>query len=129
MEYYLIGTVGKKIGRSLATLRNWDRKGILKPDYVTDGGTRFYSENILNYLLGLKAKRKLNVGTLKEEKYEPEKEYFKVREMAYIRIGIDKDIQDRLVKGLAKKNITLQDYISWLLMKDGMVEINEREYI
>ena len=49
--------------------------------------------------------------------------------MAYIRIGIDKDIQDRLVKGLAKRNITLQDYISWLLMKDGMVEINEREYI
>ena len=129
MEYYLIGTVGKKIGRSVATLRNWDRKGILKPDYVTDGGTRFYSENILNYLLGLKAKRKLNVGTLKEEKYEPEKEYFKGREIAYIRIGKDKDIQDKLVKGLAKRNITLQDYISWLLMKDGMVEINEREYI
>ena len=129
MEYYLIGTVGKKIGRSVATLRNWDRKGILKPDYETDGGTRFYSENKLNYLLGLKAKRKLNVGTLKEEKYEPEKEYFKVREMAYIRIGIDKDIQARLMKGLAERNMTLQDYISWLLIKDGMVEIHEGKYI
>ena len=49
----MVAKPGKEIGKTMATLRNWDNKGILKPDYVTDGGTRFYSENILNYLLGL----------------------------------------------------------------------------
>ena len=129
MEYYSIGRTAKEIGKTMATLRNWDNKGILKPDYVTDGGTRFYSENLVNYLLGLKARRILNIKTLNEEKYDPEKKYCKISDINCISIKIDKDIQARLMKGLAERNMTLQDYISWLLMKDGMVEINEREYI
>lgn len=129
MEYYSIGRTAKEIGRTMATLRNWDNKGILKPDYVTDGGTRFYSENLVNYLLGLKARRILNIKTLNEEKYDPEKKYCKISDINCISIKIDKDIQARLMKGLAERNMTLQDYISWLLIKDGMVEIHEGKYI
>ena len=101
MEYYSIGRTAKEIGRTMATLRNWDNKGILKPDYVTDGGTRFYSENLVNYLLGLKARRILNIKTLNEEKYDPEKKYCKISDINCISIKIDKDIQARLMKGLA----------------------------
>ncbi|MBP3927980.1 MAG: MerR family transcriptional regulator [Peptostreptococcaceae bacterium] len=129
MEYYSIGRTAKEIGKTMATLRNWDNKGILKPDYVTDGGTRFYSENLVNYLLGLKARRILNIKTLNEEKYDPEKKYCKISDINCISIKIDKDIQARLMKGLAERNMTLQDYISWLLIKDGMVEIHEGKYI
>ena len=129
MEYYSIGRTAKEIGRTMATLRNWDNKGILKPDYVTDGGTRFYSENLVNYLLGLKARRILNIKTLNKEKYDPEKKYCKISDINCISIKIDKDIQARLMKGLAERNMTLQDYISWLLIKDGMVEIHEGKYI
>lgn len=129
MEYYSIGRTAKEIGKTMATLRNWDNKGILKPDYVTDGGTRFYSENLVNYLLGLKARRILNIKTLNKEKYDPEKKYCKISDINCISIKIDKDIQARLMKGLAERNMTLQDYISWLLIKDGMVEIHEGKYI
>ena len=44
MKYYSTGEVANKIGKSAETLRYWDKKGILKPSYVTGGGKRFYSQ-------------------------------------------------------------------------------------
>ncbi|WP_300860050.1 MerR family DNA-binding transcriptional regulator, partial [uncultured Clostridium sp.] len=39
MKYYSIGEFANKIGKSIQTLRNWDKKNILKPSHVTQGGT------------------------------------------------------------------------------------------
>ena len=56
MKYYSIGEFAKLIGKTIQTLRNWDSKGVLKPHHVTSGGTRYYSQEQLNYFLGLKPK-------------------------------------------------------------------------
>ena len=42
MKYYSIGEFAKQIGKTIQTLRNWDKKDILKLSYVTKGGTRYY---------------------------------------------------------------------------------------
>lgn len=54
MKYYSIGEFAEKIGKTVQTLRNWDKNGSLKPSYVTDGGTRNYSQEQLNHFLGIK---------------------------------------------------------------------------
>lgn len=48
---YSIGKFAKEIGVTTTTLRNWDKSGELKPCKVTDGGTRYYSEQQLNKYL------------------------------------------------------------------------------
>lgn len=60
MNYYSIGEFATKIGKTIQTLRNWDRNGTLKPHHVTAGGTRYYSQEQLNHFLGLKSKQQLN---------------------------------------------------------------------
>lgn len=55
MKYYSIGEFATKIGKTVQTLRNWDKNGILKPSHVTSGGTRYYSQEQLNHFLGLKS--------------------------------------------------------------------------
>lgn len=54
MKYYSIGEFAEKIGKSIQTLRNWDKNGSLKPSHITDGGTRYYSQEQLNHFLGIK---------------------------------------------------------------------------
>lgn len=49
---YSIGKFSKKAGVSIQTLRRWDKENILKPAYVTQGKTRYYSEEQLDELLG-----------------------------------------------------------------------------
>lgn len=52
MKYYSTGEFAKMIGKSPQTLRVWHKKGILIPAHVTVGGTRYYSRDQLNNLLG-----------------------------------------------------------------------------
>ena len=54
MKYYSIGEFAEKIGKSIQTLRNWDKNGSLKPNHITNGGTRYYSQEQLNHFLGIK---------------------------------------------------------------------------
>lgn len=54
MKYYSIGEFAKLIGKTEQTLRNWDKKDILKPHHVTDSGYRYYSQQQLNHFLGIK---------------------------------------------------------------------------
>ena len=54
MKYYSIGKFAEKIGKTVQTLRNWDKNGSFKPSHTTDGGTRYYSQEQLNHFLGLK---------------------------------------------------------------------------
>jgi predicted site-specific integrase-resolvase len=54
MKYYSIGEFAKLIGKSQQTLRNWDKKDVLKPAYVAPSGFRYYSEQQLHQVLGVK---------------------------------------------------------------------------
>ncbi|WP_278683047.1 IS607 family transposase [Paraclostridium bifermentans] len=64
MKYYSIGEFANKIGKTVQTLRNWDNKGTLKPHHITEGGTRYYSQEQLNHFLGLKQDKKPNKKTI-----------------------------------------------------------------
>lgn len=49
---YKIGEFAEKLGVTIATLRRWDKEGRLKPAKVTDGGTRYYSEQQYQMYIG-----------------------------------------------------------------------------
>ena len=42
--YLSIGEKAKECGVSVATLRRWDKRGLLKPDSITAGGHRRYKQ-------------------------------------------------------------------------------------
>ena len=58
MTMYSIGEFGKQIGVTPQTLRNWDKKGEWKPAHVSQGGTRYYSEEQRNQFLGIAGRKK-----------------------------------------------------------------------
>lgn len=60
---YTIGRFAEKIGKTVQTLRNWDKKGILRPAYITKGGHRMYSEEQLFAVLQKQVKEnRINIG-------------------------------------------------------------------
>lgn len=62
---YSVGKFAKETGLSISTLRRWDKEGKLKPVHVTEGRTRYYSDEQLNELLGkpkVEVKEKLVIG-------------------------------------------------------------------
>lgn len=44
MKHYSIGKFAYKIGKTTQILRNWDKTGNFKSAHVTNGGTRYYSQ-------------------------------------------------------------------------------------
>ncbi|EES92236.1 transposon, resolvase [Clostridium botulinum D str. 1873] len=64
MKYYSIGEFATKIGKTVQTLRNWDKNETLKPSHITNSGTRYYSQEQLNHFLGLKSEVQLNKKTI-----------------------------------------------------------------
>lgn len=54
MKYYSIGEFAKIIKVNQQTLRNWDKKGTLKPHHTTEYGKRYYSQEQLNDYIGIK---------------------------------------------------------------------------
>lgn len=54
MKYYSIGEFSDLIGKTPETLRDWHKKGSFVPQHITDGGTRYYSQEQLNHFLGIK---------------------------------------------------------------------------
>lgn len=54
MKYYSIGEFAELIGVTQQTLRNWDKVGKLKPSHIGKSGYRYYSQQQLQYYLGLK---------------------------------------------------------------------------
>jgi len=55
MKYYSIGEFSKLIEKTSQTLREWDKKDILKPHHVEPTGDRYYSQEQLNHFFVLKA--------------------------------------------------------------------------
>ncbi len=60
MKYYSIGEFSKLIGKTPQTLRDWHKKGSFIPNHITDGGTRYYSQEQLNHFLGIKGEKTKN---------------------------------------------------------------------
>ncbi|ONI47075.1 hypothetical protein AN644_01745 [Candidatus Epulonipiscium fishelsonii] len=54
MKYYSVKQLSNLLGSTSQTLRNWDKNGKLKPHHVTESGYRYYSEEQVNRLLGIK---------------------------------------------------------------------------
>jgi len=54
MKYYSIGQFSKLIGKTSQTLREWDKKDILRPHHIAPTGYRYYSQEQLNHYLGFK---------------------------------------------------------------------------
>ena len=54
MKYYSIGEFSSLIGKTPQTLRDWNKKGTFMPQHITDGGTRYYSQEQINHFLGIK---------------------------------------------------------------------------
>lgn len=59
MKYYSIGEFAKLTGKTIQSIRNWDKIGTLKPNHKTSGGHRYYSQEQLNHFLGLYSKEKV----------------------------------------------------------------------
>lgn len=55
MKLYTIGEFSKELGVTIETLRNWDKANKLKPYYVAPSRHRYYSQQQLNSLIGLKS--------------------------------------------------------------------------
>ena len=64
MKYYTISQFSKLVGKSMPTLRNWDNNGKFKPDHVSEGGHRYYSDEQINKVLqrGVEQKSKKIIG-------------------------------------------------------------------
>ncbi|WP_370671422.1 IS607 family transposase [Clostridium botulinum] len=48
------------MGKTSQTLREWDKKDILKPHHVAPTGYRYYPQEQLNHLLGIRGEKQLN---------------------------------------------------------------------
>ena len=62
MKYYTIHEVSEMLGVTPQTLRNWDRSNKLKPHHKSANGYRYYSEEDINTLIGVKVKTGQVVG-------------------------------------------------------------------
>jgi len=54
MKYYSIGQFSDLIGKMPQTLRDWHKKDSFIPPHITDGSTRYHSQEQLNHFLGIK---------------------------------------------------------------------------
>ena len=54
MKFYTIHEFSKLVGKTPQTLRNWDKKDILKPHHTTTNGYRYYSDEQIKQVLNIK---------------------------------------------------------------------------
>lgn len=62
IKYYSIAETSKLLNVTAQTLRNWDKSGKLKPHHTTDSGYRYYSQEQLNRVLGVKDTTRKVIG-------------------------------------------------------------------
>lgn len=75
MNFLTIGEFAKSIGKSVQTVRLWDKSGKLKPHHVTEAGTRYYTyQQVREYLVSCSIKPENNV-------------------IAYCRVGLNAEAQ------------------------------------
>lgn len=54
MKYYTVGEFAELIGKNKQTLREWDKRNVLKPHHTAPTGYRYYSQEQLNHYFGFK---------------------------------------------------------------------------
>lgn len=62
MKYFTIHEFSQMVGKTPQTLRNWERRGVLLPHHKGMNGYRYYSDEQLNQVLGVKQKDRIAVG-------------------------------------------------------------------
>lgn len=63
MKYYTIHEFSKLVGKTPQTLRNWDKRDILKPHHTSTNGYRYYADEQVNRVLRIKiSKPKIVIG-------------------------------------------------------------------
>ncbi|MFI3211028.1 MAG: IS607 family transposase [Peptostreptococcaceae bacterium] len=62
MKYYSIAEVSKMLNVTSQTLRNWDKSGKLTPSHKSCSGYRYYSQEQVNRILGIKDVERKVVG-------------------------------------------------------------------
>ena len=62
MQFYSIHKFSKMLGVNPATLRNWDKKGQLKPHHTSANGYRYYSEEQFRLLTKEQPKSRIVIG-------------------------------------------------------------------
>jgi predicted site-specific integrase-resolvase len=64
MKIYSISEFSKLVNRTTQTIRNWDKTGYLKPISVSKGGFRYYSQEQLEKVLGVRKPTVQNKTTI-----------------------------------------------------------------
>jgi predicted site-specific integrase-resolvase len=62
MKFYTIHEFSGLLNRTPQTLRNWEKRGILIPHHKGPNGYRYYSEEQLNEVIGVKRKERVVIG-------------------------------------------------------------------
>ena len=57
MKYYTIHEFSQLVGKTAQTLRNWDKKDILKPHHTSTNGYRYYSDEQIKQVLNIKVNK------------------------------------------------------------------------
>ena len=57
MKYYTIREFSQLVGKTAQTLRNWDKKDILKPHHTSTNGYRYYSDEQIKQVLNIKVNK------------------------------------------------------------------------
>lgn len=135
--FYKIGEFADKIGVHIETLRRWDKEGTLKPAKVTEGGTRYYSEQQYNEYCGRVPRNKKREIILycrvseSSQRDDLEKQIENVRQYAYAKgyqfelvtdIGSGVDYRKKGFLYLVDKIIDYEVEKVIILSKDRLVQ-------
>lgn len=70
MKYYSIGEFAEKVGVTRETLRNWHKDGTLAPHHILKNGYRYYSEDQVTEILGMRKDKIVAYHWVKEEEFK-----------------------------------------------------------
>lgn len=62
MKYYTIHEFSQMVGKTPQTLRNWERRGVLFPHHKGMNGYRYYSDEQLHQVLGIRQVKRIVIG-------------------------------------------------------------------
>lgn len=121
MEYYSIHKFSKLIGRTPQTLRNWDYSGRLKPHHTGANGYRYYSEDQLKEVLGLKDIPKKVVGYCRvssnKQKYDLQRQVENIKK--YLEsLNVEYEIIQDIGSGINYKKKGLRQLIKMINNKE-----------
>jgi len=112
---YSIGKFAKLIGRSIETLRSWDKQGKLIPAYRSDGGHRMYSQEQLNEVLQIvRPKEKFNLGYIRVSSKQQEsdlKRQYDLMELFLMKQGKEFQIISDIGSGINYKKRGLKELL------------------